>query len=35
MTCKDCNHDCHCEEQKHLDEVLHECPCKECNCKED
>ena len=34
-TCKDCNHDCHCKEGKHIDEYLDYCPCGNCNCKED
>jgi hypothetical protein len=34
MECRNCNHDCHCKEDTHIDEYLDVCPCDSCNCKE-
>ena len=30
--CKDCNHECHCNNE-HIDEYLDICTCKNCNCE--
>ena len=29
--CQDCNHDCHCKNNSHKDDV-DICKCKKCNC---
>jgi|6_EtaG_2_1085325.scaffolds.fasta_scaffold74680_3 hypothetical protein len=31
--CRNCGHDCHCNDKEHIDEYLDICTCKECNCK--
>ncbi len=34
LVCRDCNHECHCKDQEHIDEYLDICPCKDCACRE-